>query len=121
MITEENYRSNGMNIFIRRTNLKLTYKGRQVSFKINKKGIVTGVSHGVITKPMGIARDDPFDSAQLFLNPALFFRVSGLIDYYVKNDITPLWVGENGSCSKVVEGTWKYFIKNIKNLKKVNW
>ena len=40
-----------------------------------------------------------------------------LIDYYVKNDITPLWVGENGSCSKVVEGTWKYFIKKYKESK----
>ncbi|KAB2293559.1 hypothetical protein [Staphylococcus epidermidis] len=97
MITEENYRSNGMNIFIRRTNLKLTYKGRQVSFKINKKGIVTGVSHGGHYQTHGgLPGMTPFlTPPNYFLNPALFFRVSGLIDYYVKNDITPLWVGEN--------------------------
>ncbi|ETJ05913.1 MAG: DNA-directed DNA polymerase [Streptococcus parasanguinis DORA_23_24] len=121
MITEENYRSNGMNIFIRRTNLKLTYKGRQVSFKINKKGIVTGVSHGGHYQTHGgLPGMTPFlTPPYYFLNPALFFRVSGLIDYYVKNDITPLWVGENGSGSKVVEGTWKYFIKKYKESKKV--
>ena len=120
MRTEELKQEKNMNIYIRKTKLKLTRSDNQVSFKINKKGVVTSFNNGGHYKTyMGFPPMTPLFTPSYFLNPSQFFKVDGLIDYYIKNCITPSWVGSKGSGAKVVEGTWNNFVKKYKESKAI--
>lgn len=111
------YNELGSKIVVETENLKTTKDPHNVTFRLGKNRTTAGVWSEGHSKPYGgVPGVTPFLTPDYFMNPKQFFTTEKMLKYYIKNNITPPFVGDEFDISFKNWSRFKHLYKEAKGI-----